>query len=81
MKITKRREEKYIEQIIKILDKSESPMWTKEIAEEMGRDDEMVKRLLLKLSDEGKVIKIKQKKPTVEYFRRKKWMLNTEETQ
>jgi predicted transcriptional regulator with HTH domain len=77
MKISKAKKDKISEQILSYLYHSfpKTP-FTAEIAREIIRDEEFVKRLLLELSDKGLIIPIKKNSKGNLFLRRSKWRLS-----
>lgn len=77
MKLSNSKKDKISEQILSYLYHSfpKTP-FTAEIAREIIRDEEFVKRLLLELSDKGLVIPIKKNSKGDIFLRRSKWRLS-----
>lgn len=76
MKISEKKREKISEQILAFL-YSISPhsTFTFHIAQEMARDEEFVKKLLLNLKSKNLIIEIKKNPKGVSYTRRSRWKL------
>jgi len=76
MKISREKREKISEQILGFLF-SESPklFFTVEIARELARDEEFVKKLLLELKKKGLIHEIKKNPEGIPYARRSRWRL------
>ncbi len=80
MKISKKKEEKILEQILAYLYSiNPKPIFTSKIAEEVIRDEEYIKKLLLNLKQKGLVKEIKKNPKGIPYLRRSRWKL-TEKT-
>ena len=77
MKISGKKREKISEQILMLL-YSVSPkfLFTSQVAEEIARDEEFVKDLLLELKKKNLVIEIKKNPKGVSYVRRTRWKLS-----
>lgn len=77
MKISEKKREKISEQILAFL-YSISPrfVFTFNIAEEIARDEEFVKKMLLKLKSQSLVIEIKKNPKGVPYTKRSRWKLS-----
>lgn len=77
MKISKEKEEKISEQILSLLyDNTLKPLFTSKIAEELARDEEFVKKLLLKLKQKEMIVEIKKNINGVNYKRRSRWKIS-----
>ena len=76
MKISQKKKEKVCEQILAFLYSiNPKPVFTQTIAQEIARDEEFVKRLLLDLKKENLVIEVKKNQQGVPYVRRARWKL------
>ena len=77
MKISNKKKEKISEQILLIL-YSTAPklLFTSQIAEEIARDEEFVKKLLLDLKNKNLIIEIKKNPKGVWYIKRSRWRLS-----
>jgi len=77
MKISDKKKEKIYEQILGYL-YSISPRatFTSQIAEEIARDEEFVKSLLLKLKKKNLIIEIRKNPKGIPYIRRSRWRLS-----
>ena len=77
MKISKEKREKILEQILALL-YSVTPrsIFTSHIAQEIARDEEFIKNLLLELKNKKLVIDIKKNPKGIPYIRRIKWKLS-----
>jgi len=77
MKISKEKKEKILEQILMYLyTTNPQPVFTSKIAEEVARDEEYVKKLLLELRKKGLVVEIKKNPKGEDYKRRSRWRLS-----
>lgn len=77
MKISEKKKEKISEQILAYLyEISPKPVFTSKIAEEIARDEEFIKKLLLKMKKKGFVKEIKKNAKGINYLRRKRWTLS-----
>ena len=77
MKISEKKKEKISEQILAFL-YSISPklLFTSEIAQEIARDEEFVKMLLLGLNKKNLVVEIKKNPKGIPYIRRSRWKIS-----
>lgn len=77
MKISELKKEKISEQILAYLYSiNPKAVFTVNIAQEIIRDEEFVKKLLIKLKQKGLVVEIKKNPKGVDYIRRSRWMLS-----
>lgn len=77
MKISNNKRDKISEQILSYLYHSfPNTPFTAEIAREIIRDEEFVKRLLFELADKGIVIPIKKNNKGEAFLKRSKWRLS-----
>jgi hypothetical protein len=77
MKISQAKKEKISEQILAQLYLSNlRPLFTSHVAREIARDEEFVKKLLLKLKKKALVIEIKKNPKGVDYIQRSRWKLS-----
>ncbi len=77
MEISKQKKEKISEQILAYLYSINlKPVFTTQIAQEIIRDEEFVKRLLLNLKEKGFVTEIKKNPKGISYIRRSRWKLS-----
>ncbi len=78
MKISKAKMDKIKENILLFLYKS-SPklLFTVEIAQELARDEEFIKSLLLELESKNLVIGVRKNNEGVSYTQRIRWRLST----
>ena len=53
-------------------------MFTSKIAQEIARDEEFVKKLLLNLKEKKLIIEIKKNSKGIDYLRRSRWRLSDE---
>ncbi|MEK6757747.1 MAG: hypothetical protein AABX88_01335 [Nanoarchaeota archaeon] len=76
MKVSDKKREKISEQILAhlffITPKS---VFTSHIAQELARDEEFIKKLLLVLKNKKLVIEIKKNAKGIDYLRRSRWKL------
>jgi Mn-dependent DtxR family transcriptional regulator len=73
-RISQKNKEKIAKQIYDLL-KISDPLFTAEIARQISRDEEFVKKLLEEMRDLGIVKMINQNTYGQEYSRRRKWKL------
>ena len=77
MKISNKKKEKISEQILALLySTSPKTLFTSQIAEEIARDEEFVKKLLIQLMEKKLVIEIKKNPQGIIYKRRARWRLS-----
>ena len=77
MKISDKKREKISEQILAFLfSVSPKPTFTSHIAQEIARDEEFVKKLLLELKSKKLIIEIKKNPEGIDYVRRSRWRLS-----
>lgn len=77
MRISEKKREKISEQILAYLYYvNPKPIFTVHIAQEIARDEEFIKKLLLELKKKKLVIEIKKNPKGVEYIRRARWKLS-----
>ena len=77
MKISKQKKEKIYEQILALLySVSPKPLFTLNIAQEIARDEEFVKSLLLDLKKKELVVEIKKNPKGLPYAKRSRWKLS-----
>lgn len=77
MKISNNKKEKISEQILAFLySMSPQSIFTSKIAEEIARDEEFVKKLLISLKSKGLVNEIKKNSEGKTYTKRSKWRLS-----
>ncbi len=77
MKISEKKKEKISEQILSLL-YSVSPklLFTSNIAQEIARDEEFIKRLLLEIKEKNLVVEIKKNPKGISYLRRSRWRIS-----
>jgi len=76
MEISIKKKEKIIEQILALLySVSPKPLFTINIASEIARDEEFVKKLLIDIKKKNLVVEIKQNPKGKVYLRRSRWQL------
>jgi murein tripeptide amidase MpaA len=77
MKISEQKKEKIYEQILAFLySVSPKPLFTLNIAQELARDEEFVKVLLMNLKKKDLVVEIKKNPKGVSYSKRSRWKLS-----
>jgi len=77
MKISEQKKEKIYEQILALLySVSPKPLFTLNIAQEIARDEEFVKSLLLELKKKELLIEIKKNPKGFPYLKRSRWKLS-----
>ncbi len=77
MKISDKKKEKISEQIIAFLyTQSPKPFFTVEIAKEMARDEEFIKKLRTGLKSKNLVAEIKKNPKGKEYPKRSRWKIS-----
>lgn len=77
MKISDKKKEKISEQILSYLYSiNPKSIFTSKIAEEIARDEEFVKNLLLNLKKRSLIIEIKKNPKGITYIRRSRWRLS-----
>ena len=76
-RISKEKQQKIKEEILSLLfDKSPKALYTYEVAKELIRDEEFVKRLLEELSHDKLIIKISKNKDGIDFLARRRWQLS-----
>ncbi len=76
MRISDKKKEKIFEQILAVLYSNNlKPLFTYEVAQEIARDEEFIKRLLLELLNKKLVSKIDKNPKGIPYIRRARWKL------
>lgn len=77
MKISEEKKEKIFEQIIYLLYQlNPKPLFTSQIAKEIARDEEFIKKLLLILREKRIISEIKKNPRGTKYLRRSRWILS-----
>ena len=77
MKISEKKREKISEQILALLFSiSPKPIFTAHIAQEIARDEEFTKKLLIELKGKKLVTEVKKNPEGIEYLRRSRWKLS-----
>lgn len=77
MRISEKKREKISEQILALLySVSPGPVFTFTIAQEIARDEEFIKKLLLDLKSKNLVVEIKKNPKGAPYKRRSRWKLS-----
>jgi len=76
MRISDKKREKIYEQILAyIYTKSPKPLFTSQIAFEIARDEEFIKKLLINLKNKNLLSEIKKNPKGVIYKKRSRWKL------
>lgn len=76
MRLSKEKRKKISEQVLAHLYHSfPTQLFTAEIAKELARDEEFIKRLLFDLKDKNLVMPIKKNAKGIDFVRRIKWQL------
>jgi hypothetical protein len=76
MRISDKKREKISEQILATLfSSSPKPLFTAHIAQEIARDEEFIKKLLLELKSKKFIVEIKKNPKGITYLRRSRWRL------
>jgi len=79
MKISQKKREKIYEQVLATLfSKSPQALFTSQIAQEIARDEEFIKKILLELKQKRLVIEIKKNSKGIQYIRRSRWRMSNE---
>jgi predicted transcriptional regulator len=79
MKISQKKQEKICEQILAYLfQQNPKPLFTAHIASELARDEEFIKKMLLKLKAKKFILEVKKNPKGIEYFKRSRWKLTDE---
>ncbi len=77
MRISDQKKEKISEQILLLLFSSNpQPKFTLHIAQELARDEEFIKKMLLELKKKKLVLEIKKNPQGKNYKRRSRWRLS-----
>jgi predicted transcriptional regulator with HTH domain len=77
MRLSQDKKEKISEQVLSFLYQSfPNQPFTAEIAREIARDEEFIKRLLFELKDKGLIINIRKNSKGETFTRRLKWRLS-----
>ena len=78
MRLSKEKRDKIAEQILSLLFHSfPKQLFTAEIAKEIARDEEFIKRILLELKDKNLVLSIKKNEKGLNFIRRIRWQLTS----
>ena len=76
MRISDKKKEKISEQILSFLySVAPKPIFTSHIAQELARDEEFIKKLLLNLKEKNLVLEVKKNPKGIQYLRRSRWNL------
>ena len=77
MKISQEKKDKISEQILVVLfSKFPKFLFTSQIAFEMARDEEFIKKLLFDLKEKKLIIEIKKNPKGIIYLRRSRWKMD-----
>ena len=77
MKISKQKKEKISEQALLFLYSiNPKPAFIPRIAQELARDEEFIKKILLELKNKKLVFEIKKNPKGIDYKRRSRWRLS-----
>ena len=77
MKISLKKREKIAEQILAYLfSQNPKSIFTAHIAQEIARDEEFVKTILLDMKKKNFLVEVKKNKQGVDYIRRARWKLS-----
>ncbi len=77
MKISKEKKEKISEQILLFLYTiNPKPTFTSYVAQELARDEEFIKKILLGLKNKKLVLEIKKNPKGIDYKKRSRWKLS-----
>jgi len=77
MKISKEKKEKISEQILLFLySVNPKPMFTLYISQEIARDEEFIKKILLELKNKKLVLEVKKNPKGIDYKKRSRWKLS-----
>lgn len=76
MRISEKKVERIKEEILAVLFRnSPKAMFTADIAENMARDEEFIKRLLVDLESKNLIASVKKNSKGIDYLRRTRWRL------
>ena len=79
MKISRKKRDKISEQILALLYSiNPKSIFTSHIAQEIARDEEFIKNILLELKNKRLVVEIKKNPKGILYIKRKRWKLSDE---
>ena len=77
MKISEQKKEKISEQILAYLYSiNPQAIFTVQVAQEIIRDEEFTKKLLIVLKQKGFVVEVKKNPQGIDYVRRSRWKLS-----
>jgi len=77
MRLSENKKNRIVEQILLFLYNSfPNQPFTAEIAREIARDEEFIKRILFELKDKGLIISISKNKEGIAFSRRIRWRLS-----
>jgi len=79
MKISDKKREKILSQIVDFLFLSfPEPKFTSIISQEIARDEEFIKKLLIDLKNKKLIKEVKKSPKGIDYLRRSRWKLSNE---
>jgi len=77
MKISEKKRQKISEQILAFLySKSPQALFTSQIAQEIARDEEFIKKILIQLREKNLLLEINKNPKGKPYLRRARWRLS-----
>jgi len=77
MKISEKKRQRISEQVLALLySKSPQALFTSQIAQEIARDEEFIKKILLELKQKNLILEIKKNPKGIQYVRRSRWRLS-----
>jgi DNA-binding IscR family transcriptional regulator len=77
MKLSEKKREKISEQILALLySTNPKSLFTSHIAQEIARDEEFIKKILLKLKNKKLIVEVKKNPKGISYIKRSRWKLS-----
>ena len=77
MKISKKKQEKISEQILAMLyTGAPKSFFTSQIAQELARDEEFIKKIILELKKKGLIVEINKNTRGLQYLKRQRWAIS-----
>jgi len=77
MQISEKKRQKISEQILLLLySKSPQALFTSQIAQEIARDEEFIKKILIQLKEKNLILMISKNPKGKAYLRRSRWRLS-----
>jgi len=77
MRISEKKRQKISEQVLALLYfKSPQSLFTSQIAQEIARDEEFIKKILLELNKKSFILEIKKNSKGIQYLKRSRWRLS-----